>query len=349
MEEIPPSTPQEKELDESLCVNCQAYPYEDGHAINLCSSCRNELINYPIPKWIKIFAIVLVGVIVVSLVRTQFYISAAINLGKGEKAIESKNYVTAQNELSKVVSEFPNDFTSNGNLLIAASYNLDFPTASAAYEKIASIKIEDEAFIQSITTAMNYMTENITQDTVISKRIDSAKNNSTALLKLYATLKQNAEPAVNTLIADYLYDLEEFNASENILKTILQTKPDYYGALTLLSAIKRSTGKYDEAIALCNQVLKTNAQNIYVISCKARIELKRKHDKQAAVYAQEAIKINPTDDSALEALAMVNYFSGNKKQSMANLATINSHLPFNRDSTISKRLTAILNGSKIYR
>ncbi len=336
----------ESQFNESLCVNCQLNVYEPGHAINLCSGCRQSLIKYPIPKWINFFALGILAIMVVSLVRTQLYISAAIHLGKAENAIDQKHFVTAQQELALVINKFPDDLTANGYMMIASAYNLDFASYGAAYARIANKKTEDESFLNRVDAASAYIDQNFPKDTLMYKRIVAAANNKEKLLALTDSTK---EIALKTHIANFLYEMKDYERVERIINNVLAVDSGFYQALSLMSAVKRNTGKYDEAIAFCDRLLNINAQDVYAFSQKARIELKRKHDKEAAVFAAKAIELDPDNDSAIEAKAMVDYFAGKKKESLASLAKIRAHEISSGDSTISKRLIPIINGSEIYR
>lgn len=108
-------------------------------------------------------------------------------------------------------------------------------------------------------------------------------------------------------------------------------------------------GKFDEATAVCNQLLEKNKEDVTVIAQKARIELKRKDDKQAAIYADEAVSIDPNSLYALEAKAMVAYYTNHKEESMQILTTIKQKEMESGDNTISNRLLPILNGTEHYR
>lgn len=348
MEETP-SIPQNPEFDEKLCANCQSFPYEGNHPINLCNTCRTSLIKYPIPKWIRVFAVVLIGVIFVSLVRTQLYISAAVSLGKSEKAIENKAYLTAQKELIAVLSKFPDDLAANADFFIAAAYNLNSQAAGLAYEKIAEKKVDDEELLARLNAAISYLSENIAQDTINAKRIDSAAKDREKLIQLAEQFKKTTEPILLTKVVDYLYELEDYKSSQSILQNILKSHPDFYTALMLSAATERQLGNYNEALKYCDRMLAINREDIYAIAQKSRIELKRRGDKQAAVYAAQALALDANNDSALEATAMVNYFNGNKQLALANLTKINAHAALSGDSSISKRLTAIINGTTTYR
>jgi len=341
-----PEKAPENQLNESLCVNCQLNVYEPGHAINLCSDCRQSLIKYPIPKWIRFFAIGIIAVMVISLVRTQLYISAAIHLGKAENAIEQKQFITAQKELALVINKFPKDLSANAYMMIASAYNLDFAAYDAAYNQIADVKTEDESLLNRVNSASEFIVEGLPKDTLLYQKVVLAGKDKQRLLAL---IDSTEELGLKIHIANFLYDMKDYSHVEDIVNKVLATDAEFYPAIRLMSAVKRNTGHFDEAIAFCDRLLDINAQDIYAFSQKARIELKRKHDKDAAVFAAKAIELDPDNDSALEAKAMVDYFAGKRKESFSSLARIKVHETESGDSTISKRLMPIINGSEIYR
>lgn len=352
--ELTQSDQVEQTFNENLCVNCQVNSFETGYAINLCSSCRETLIKYPIPKFIRYFAVGLLAVIIISLVRTSTYIAAAIHLGKAEKAIEKKLFLTAQRELGVVLEKFPNDLVTNSNMIIASSYNLDVANAGAAFDKVANKSMEDEELLNRANKAMAYIEQFLSPDSVTMKKIIAASNNSVELMKIYHTIHSLPTPAsgsnvLKVNVASYLYDLKDEGNANTILLDVLKNDPNFYPALSLMSAIKRNQGSYEEALACCDKMLYINREDVAAMSQKVRIELKRKHDQQAATLVNEAIKISADNDSVLEAKAMVDYFAGRKKESLAALNTIKKHESFSGDHTISTRLSGILNGSVIYR
>ncbi len=352
-EQLTPLNPSEETHDESLCVNCKTNKFEEGHVINLCIDCRTALIHYPIPKWIRIFAIGLLAVILISLFRTQEYISAAIHLGRAEKAMEARHFATAQKEINKVLLKFPKDVVANADMIIAGSYNFDFESARQAYFNIEHKSIEDEALLAQINTSMDYIGQNFPKDTVTLQKINLASTDKTQLFKLYqhidSTSANNEDLILKVHVANCLFELKEYESASDMMRNVLTSDSNFYSALSLMSAIKRNTGKYEEALNFCAKMLNLNKEDIYAISQQARIELKRRNDKDAAKYASEAMKINADNDSALEAKAMVDYFAGRKKESLAGLAAIKRHESSTGDQTISKRLTQIINGSEIYR
>jgi tetratricopeptide (TPR) repeat protein len=338
------------EPDNTLCASCHTNKAEEGHKVKLCAACRVRYINYPIPKWIKIFALGIVAVIILSLVRTQMYIAAAIHLGKGENAIEQSRFVTAQKEIAQVLQKFPNDLTANADMIIAGSYNLDFKAVGVAFNKISDKTIDDEDLVKRTTDALSFFGENTPKDTAMARKITAAQNDREELLQLEKQVDTVAnDPAIKGYIANCLFGLKDYTSVEHIMDSVLKEQPDFMGGLRLMSATKRETGQYDDALAYCDKMLDINKEDLYAISQKAKIELKRKNDSQAALYAREVMNIDSTSDSALEAVAMVDYFAGRNKLCNLELEKIRVMAAATVDSVIFKRLTLIVNGSVIYR
>lgn len=348
MEEINTPDPESNEEINNLCVNCNQNPFEPGHPVNLCVDCRQKLINFPIPKWIIFFAIGLLAVIAISLIRTQLYISAAIHLGKAEKAIEQKRFSSAKKELALVLEKFPDDIATNADMVIAGSYDQDMASVYASYNKIIGKDLKDDDLLKDVNEAMNYLEANYPTDTLTMKNITAAKGNKQRLQAIYQQA-DTAAAVIKVYLANSFFDLEDYATAEKITRDVLKTNPNTYGALSLMAAIKRNTGQYDEGLRYCDSMLAINKEDIYSIGQKARIELKRKHDKEAALYANEAMKIDPDSDFALEAKIMVDYFAGRKAESLSRLGLLKAHATAKGDSTVFNRVSAIVNGTEIYR
>lgn len=239
-------------------------------------------------------------------------------------------------------------------MVIASCYNLDMASGMQAYEKIVKVPIDDDALYERLTNAMSYLEKLAAPDSLVMSEFDTKNKNRQELMYLYQKAEALPADSVGTnalkmYIADALYDMGNYEDVDKIAKYVLSRNPRDARALNLLAAVKRNEGKYDEGLMYCNKILEINHEDLGAIAQKARIELKRKHDQQAANYVQEGLRIDPDDDLVLEAKAMVDHYAGRKNESMASLATIKRHESYSGDSTISSRLAPILNGSVIYR
>jgi tetratricopeptide (TPR) repeat protein len=165
--------------------------------------------------------------------------------------------------------------------------------------------------------AMDYFNQSYPQDSIITKKIIEAGQDRAKLLRLYSEIDTNVKDSLKAGlkvgIANVLFDMKDYAYAEDILLKVLKKHPDTYSALSMMSALKRNTDKFDEGLKYCDRMLQFNKEDVYAISQKARIELKRKHDQDARKYADQAMEIAPDNDSALEAKAMVDYFAGKRK------------------------------------
>jgi tetratricopeptide (TPR) repeat protein len=351
MEETNETVHPEKELNPTLCTNCQLNKFEEGYPTKLCYDCRKEFVNFPVPKWIYIAAGVLLTLLLVELFRTPGLIMGAIHLARGEKAISEKKYQTATRELDKALEVAPNSLLTNVNMLIASSYCMDNQRYSLAYQTIGDRRIEDQELYDRCIEALNFYGRLIPMDTAIYYTLAKAENSEEVDVIYKEQLAYDSlfeDLAAATFIADRYYDLGDYKSSEEVLQSVLE-KNDHYGpALNIMAAIKRNEKKCDEALAYCDRLLELNAEDEGTYAQKARIELKRNNDKEAAKYAGVAMELDANNPLSLEAKAMVEYFSKDLKKSHETLNAIKA-IEGEGDHLISIRLAKILNGETIYR
>jgi len=345
-----PQSP-EHSVDDGLCKNCKTNPRTAGnHAFQLCQDCRLQLIRFPIPKWIWAFAGGVLLIMIAGLLRMPKYLSASIHLARGEKAMADHRYLTAEHELKKVAALFPARTDINGKLLIATAYNYDVTQYAQLVAKLEGQTIEDGELLEQMNTASQLIMQHFPQDTSLYARIEKVKNDPDSLEYIYFSLAGKDDAAVAGYIAaDHMYEMKLYRRSDSLLALVLQQNPSLYAAQGLRIATKRSLGDYETSLALCDELLKINKENLPIISAKARTELKRKNDRQARKYAYEAMAIDAHNISSLEAMAMCEFFAGKKDESNELLAEIRRSEQESGDTSISERLSKILSGQEIYR
>lgn len=340
----------EEQQPDDLCTHCHNKKYLKGFPNKLCKDCREAFINYPIPKWIWLFAGGILLVMVISTLRLPKSFSAALNLSRAETAMEDHRYYTAQRELTQVLKVFPDNPTINAKLLIASAYNWDLNTTRTVYDKIVN-KTFDEDVLQQIELALLNFDNIFPNDSTLVPRIDQVQTNADSLKLLFAQLDSARGPDFvfgGKYIADKLYDIKQYQDSEIMLQEVLKESPDYYPALGLLAAVKRNTGDYEGALAICDQLLRSNKEDIDILAQKARIELKRRRLQAAEVYIKQAQAIAPDEIITMEAQAMWYYFSNKKTEALKILESIKEKEGAIGDHTISARLESILTGAVIY-
>ncbi len=337
--------------DPNVCVNCRIEPALDGYLSKLCSTCRERFIRYPIPKWIYGFGAGVLVIMLFSMAQLPRYMGAAADFARAESAIESHNYVTAQREIEKVLRKLPSFKLAKAYMLIACCYNKELEKAGGIYAELEHQTLDDDV-VGRINTAVAFLSDMVPQDTTFSDRLMAAKKDSVpGLRKLFHELDTayaNDKNVLQYLVADAVYDMKDYVACKAMLDTILSREPDYYLALSLLAPVHRNLGKYDEAIADCNKLLEINHEDVGTISQMSRIELKRKHDKEAASYAERAYAIDSKDISAMEAMAMVAWFAGKKQECEQMLARIKNE-EADSELIVYNRVLRVVNGTESYR
>src|SRR6218665_2194258 len=164
--------------DTGLCTSCGKNPPEAGNKNRLCGACRQKFIRYPIPVWIWIFAGAVLLLMLISLVRVPAYYSAALHLGRAEKAMDDRRYVTAQRELQQALAVFPYNSEMNGKLLIASGHNFDFATFSGAYNKIAAHNFTDKALLSEMEAMVVSLQSFFPKDSSLAGKIAMIQDSS---------------------------------------------------------------------------------------------------------------------------------------------------------------------------
>lgn len=336
----------------NLCGSCNVRPVQTEYPTLLCYECREQYVRYPIPKWIWLFGAGILLVMIISFTTVPRYFNAAIHQGRGKKAMDAHKYVTAKREFMEVRTLVPDDKTNNARLLMAACYDMDIPLAFQVYEKLKGEKFEDMTLFGKVEDAMNFFFESIGQDTVIYARVTAAASDSVPGLMRYAasldSLPEQEQAKARLMVANRLYELDALDATEAELKKIFEISPASYLGLFLKASVKKQQGKYDEALAVCDQILERNREDVRAISQKARIEMKRRDYTKAAVYVNQADRIDPASTYTEEAKALLAFFTGKKNESLKLLAAIREQEQIDGDTSISTRIEDVITGKKPY-
>lgn len=352
--EEPQAIPPGEIVDPALCISCRNKPYQEGYATKLCADCRSIFVKYPFPRWIMAVAIGVSIVMVIGLVRMPKYITASVNLSRGEKAVEQRNYLTASKYLRRVLDVLPNSVDANLNMLICSAYQLDLIALGASYEAVADEKIEDAALFDNVESALKSVQDIIPMDTNIHSEIEMAANDSVnGLIQLSqknSNEYQDLDFGSQLLIANSMYENKQYTQCDQLLGSVLNHKPDFISALHLMAATKRTLFKLEEALTYCERLLVINHEDIAAIGQEAKIEIKRKNLGAAMKYANEAMSIDPDNVYALEAKALAIFYNHQPlEESKKYLALIiKSETETDSTRTVSTRVANAINGIEAY-
>jgi hypothetical protein len=98
--------------DPTICAKCSTdwgnneLPKVGG--VPYCNACREQLYHYPFPQWLKVSLAGALLLLVVSLAHGAKYFSLGRALYRGEKQLNSGQYVPAAQSLAPVVDTAPN-------------------------------------------------------------------------------------------------------------------------------------------------------------------------------------------------------------------------------------------------
>jgi tetratricopeptide (TPR) repeat protein len=293
------------------CANCGQPAMKGPHPTALCSECREQLTRLTIPLWVKIFMGAIGALLLFALYTLPGNIALGMHLHRGEKAIEQKNYNTAENELKLVTAKTPNNVEANGHLLLAAFYNQDFEVLNEAYKKLHMVNIDDGELLAKI-------------DFVLDKAAryapgDSFENFTTAHPQLPAVTDTawrnyfagNAnDPYAMMEYSSLLYDKENYAAVDSMTNLVLKVDNEYFAALMMQTSARRELGDMEGALAVGEKMLSLNHESVRGLSTQARTLLRMKKDELALDMALKASQIDPENPYARATLILAYHFNG---------------------------------------
>ncbi|MCC6583345.1 MAG: hypothetical protein IT271_06555 [Chitinophagales bacterium] len=290
------------------CASCGSPHLTEGKT-PLCSECREKFINYPIPNSIKAASFVILLIVVFSLVTFPAQLNSILLLEKAKKAIENKEYVTAEKNLEKFISKNPNHLEANSYLLITSYYNDELDKMNTAYLKIQDEKYEDEELLAKV--------ENTIKSAGICFGSDSLHNYmevADTLLPLKKRLTDflsthKDDLSAKLLMARINLSEKEYDEAEKIYDELYAVEPNSVEILDGIVSTKRMLHKYDEAMKLCEKTLSVNKQYVSVLAQKARILISVYKEKESLKLAKATVELNPKDAYAAATLAIAYHFN----------------------------------------
>ncbi len=302
-----------KQADKNKCIACGS-PYITNGNMSLCAECREHYINFPIPNKIKIAAAVIILIVIFSLITFPTQINSVASLLKAKKAIEQKEFVTADKHLTKYLSKYPEHTEANAYMLISSYYNNDIEKLSKTYQILLDKKIEDEDLFKQLDTVMQLAIINFESDSLISyvKKMDSTISIKNKLIS-YLHVNPTDLSASYFLANAYLSD-KDYLGAERLFDSLHHEYPNSIEFLDGLVSVKRLLKKNDEALHLCNQALLINKQFVSIIAQKARTLIAMNKDAASLLLSQKAVALKPKDTYALTTLAIAYHYNNNTNE-----------------------------------
>ena len=339
MEDIPNDDQLIEKNEPNKCAVCGSSWIEQGYPTPLCSDCRQRLIKFPIPPLIKIFAVIIVAIVLIGMMRLPQNISLGIHNGRGQKAFKNKQYQTAQDEFKNVLDVAPQYTKAKMNRALASFYVQDYKLLISDLGELEGKQIEDEDLYAQLVLVSNQLTNYLPGDSFLAMEqvyADSAGVIPAKELQKYISKNPDEVYALIVLASSY-FNSKEYAVTDSILTNVLKKDPDHLTALALMTTTKRELNQLEESIQYCDKLISVNKESIYGISSKARTFLKMQRDKEALQLALQAKEIKKDDPYNLATLALVYHFNNMTRQrdeiisSAANDSTAKTYFEFVND------------------
>ncbi len=127
-----------------VCVGCKAQPALLGFGTPLCPSCREMLIRYPVPRWLRLAAGLILAVMIYSAAtRLPSALQADIAVDRAKIAEQHNNYPAAKSELVFALASYPSAGKILSELTLDASRAGDKRTADDSLQRLTLLAKSD--------------------------------------------------------------------------------------------------------------------------------------------------------------------------------------------------------------
>lgn len=337
---------EDAEPKESICEHCGNSDIEEGYLLDLCVDCRDKLVRFNLPVWVKGFALLVFLILILAL--TKF--PEALNIGASyERAIkyeQEKRYLSAMNEYQKVVNTYPNSTNALCKLFIAQYKSGRIGNAAATFDMLIGRNVDDEQLYNEVDGVLDQLDRWYYPTKEFNDLLVSNQNSELEQVRDKVTdyVSKNPEDVfAQTDLASILLGLGDTKKAEEIALGIVNENPGFVDGSFLLGAIYREAGEYDKAIQLYEDILADNIERADAYSAIARIELKRGNDKAGLDMAHKAYNIDSSDPFVISNMILAYHFN-NMSSERDKLFEIFKDLEFYNGNDYDL-LTGIINGT----
>ncbi len=299
------------EANHNKCISCGSSFLTEGKT-PLCHECREHFIHFPIPNGIKIAAGVILLVILYSLFSLFTKMDSTLCLLRGKRAESRKEFISAGRYLDQFLKKNPHHIEGNAYLLIASYYNSDAKDLGKAYSELENRNIEDAFLVARLQDVLERYSINFKSDS-LNAFMQGVKDTVLSQEILVKYLEKNPADlsATYALAALYIED-SIYTRAEEMLDSLYNEHPKSVEIYSGLISAKRYVGKYEEALKLCDNIIKyDNKEDVSALSQKVRILIVTHKEQEALRLAKNTLKIKPDDTYALTTLALAYHFNQN--------------------------------------
>jgi len=329
------------------CASCGHPIIEQGHATALCKECREKFIKFPIPPAIKIFAGLILVIFVFAMIRTPQNLSAGIHYQRAKDDIRQGRYLSAENELNKVVRQIPRFISAKEYLAIASFHNQDFRTFTGVISELQGKTVEEQELYSEINEMINKFGNYVPSDSfmVLYTRYHSFDSIPEEINRQYV-IRYPDEVFAAARYASILLNNKEYQPADSVTNILLQKDNSYLSGLGLKTAIKRDLKQFDSAHYYCDRILSLNQESTYGMSLKARVFLKEKKDAEGLQWALKSVALDKEDGYSIATLALAYHFNNKPVETEKILHAVK------KDSSLAEYIqyaSDIINGKEKFR
>ncbi|WP_010249046.1 tetratricopeptide repeat protein [Acetivibrio cellulolyticus] len=304
------------------CKICSSPNIEEGYNVDLCESCRNMLSKRPFPVWVKLFSVIVLGLLVFSLIRLPSAVSGGVAFDRGEKAADQRNYITAALEYKKAADRYSDSTLVLAKLFIAQYYNMDFEEAINTFEIIAGREESNTTLVNNVNEIVDKIEKYYYPSKDLSSLMEANQNDNASLEKnLDEYLKEHPDDVVAALVLGNMkFDLEKYDEVESIMQKVISSNSDFWDGKLLLAATYREKGNYQKAEELCKDVLSVNTQNKLALGALVRLELKLGDVAKGLETATKSYELDKNDAFSISNMALAYHYNNklDKRDEMFN-------------------------------
>jgi tetratricopeptide (TPR) repeat protein len=146
------------ELPAPVCANCRSRSPLPGYPTPLCLPCREKLIRFPVPVWMRISAgLILLVMIYSAVTRLPAALSADLAFDRGKIAAAQGDYPAARHQFTFALTKYPSAGQVLSALAIAASHAGDQETADASLQRLKVLAQSDDSQAELLTRTQSQM------------------------------------------------------------------------------------------------------------------------------------------------------------------------------------------------
>lgn len=309
-----------EEVPDIYCAACKQNLKDtsDNPESLFCTSCREQLIHYPFPKWLLGVMVAVAALCVVAFWRVPSLVRDYDAYKAAEAAYEGSRYNTAANAYLALSDKYQNGKRIHERLFLSLCKAQRLDEAGVVFETYLAGKDGNGETYEEINDYATWLTgyyNTLYEVYQISESTD--REDVPAMYAKVDALKSNEEcdaAAVRVYLGQFTDDREQ---TLQLYREALELEPRYTMIEAQIGNILRRLGRMDEAKAAYEQALKARPEDQDAYKGLGVLYLMEGNVEQGLTYAKQAYEWNPSGQYMAESYAVALYEIGRKDEALA--------------------------------